>query len=79
VHHQWLPDAIFAEPDALSPETADDLRRRGHEIRPKDPIGRVQAVRRWADGRVAGAGDPRGPGVAEVRDPAELGDTGASP
>jgi gamma-glutamyltranspeptidase/glutathione hydrolase len=77
VHHQWLPDAIFAEPDALSPETADDLRGRGHEIRPKDPIGRVQAVRRWADGRVTGAGDPRGPGVAQVRDPVEWIATGA--
>ncbi len=70
IHHQWLPDAIFAEPDALSPETEAALVKMGHEIRLRDVIGRVQTVRRWADGRVAGAGDPRGPGAAEVRDPA---------
>ncbi len=68
IHHQWLPDAIFAEPDALSPETSAVLVKRGHEIRSRDRIGKVQAVRRWVDGRVAGAGDPRGPGAAEVRE-----------
>jgi len=69
IHHQWLPDSISAEPDALSPETAASLRKRGHEIRPRKSIGKVQAVRRGADGTVAAAGDPRGPGVAGVQRP----------
>ena len=30
IHHQWLPDELFAEEDALSPETRAELERRGH-------------------------------------------------
>jgi gamma-glutamyltranspeptidase/glutathione hydrolase len=70
VHHQWLPDTLFVEPDALSPETAAELERRGHELRELDTIGNVNAVRRWPDGTVAAAADPRGSGAAVVQQPA---------
>ncbi|HPA80031.1 MAG TPA: gamma-glutamyltransferase [Thermoanaerobaculales bacterium] len=70
IHHQWLPDAIFAEPGALSPETAAELVRRGHQLREIEAIGDVNAVRRWADGAVAAAADPRGGGAAVVQRPA---------
>ncbi len=70
IHHQWLPDAIFAEADALSPETAAALEAMGHEIRGMDSIGKVNAVRRRGDGTVTAAADPRGPGAAVVRIPA---------
>jgi gamma-glutamyltranspeptidase/glutathione hydrolase len=70
IHHQWLPDAIFVEPDALAPETAAALERRGHELRPIKAIGDVAAVRRAADGAVAAAADPRGGGAAVVQHPA---------
>src|SRR5436305_13013383 len=32
LHHQWLPDRLEAEPDALSPETRAELERRGPAI-----------------------------------------------
>ena len=67
IHHQWLPDAIFAESDALAPETAAALEGRGHEIRDMESIGKVNAVRRRGDGTVTAAADPRGPGTAEVQ------------
>jgi gamma-glutamyltranspeptidase/glutathione hydrolase len=31
-HHQWLPDRILHEPRAFSPDTAQLLRARGHEL-----------------------------------------------
>ena len=70
IHHQWLPDAIFAEGDALSPETTGALEARGHEIRDMESIGKVNAVRRRGDGTVTAAADPRGPGTAVVQNPA---------
>jgi gamma-glutamyltranspeptidase/glutathione hydrolase len=69
VHHQWFPDALFAEAEALSPETADVLVQRGHTVREGRYIGLVNAVRRLADATVEAAADPRGPGSAGVERP----------
>ena len=69
VHHQWMPDLLFVEPDALSPETAKALERRGHELRTSPPIGEVSAVRGTAESMQA-AQDPRGPGSGGVVKPA---------
>jgi len=70
IHHQWLPDKIFAEPDALAPETRAELERRGHQVEVVPALAQVQAVRRLADGTVEAAGDPRGgPGHGGVVDP----------
>lgn len=59
VHHQWLPDLLYREPDALSPETRAELERRGHELAIKESITQVQAVRLRADGTFEAGGDPR--------------------
>ncbi|MCG8458688.1 MAG: gamma-glutamyltransferase, partial [Holophagales bacterium] len=67
IHHQWRPDVLFYEPDALSPETRADLTGRGHELKERESVGQVQAVRWWLEqGKAAvGAGaDPRGGGGA---------------
>jgi gamma-glutamyltranspeptidase / glutathione hydrolase len=32
IHHQWLPDTIFAEPFAISPDARDLLRTMGYSI-----------------------------------------------
>jgi len=66
LHHQWRPDALLAEPEALAPETASALVSRGHELRIVDQLGEVSAVRRSAGGEVGAAQDPRGPGAAGV-------------
>jgi len=70
IHHQWMPDHLFAELDALSPETARALERRGHEIRVANQIGEVSAVRLMDGGVYAAAQDPRGPGAGGVVRPA---------
>jgi len=66
IHHQWRPDRIDVEPDALAPETAEALRRMGHHIRIVPRLGRVNAVRVLPGSQVEAVADPRGPGSARV-------------
>ena len=66
IHHQWMPDEIAVEPDALSPETAMELKRRGYRLKDRSRLGEVNAVRVTSDGAVEAAADPRGPGSAGV-------------
>ena len=68
-HHQFLPDVIQFEPDALSPDVQKVLRDRGHVLKPKDSTwGNMQAVYfDYASGEVSAASDPRGGGLASVR------------
>ena len=66
IHHQWMPDKLWAEEDALSPETRAELERRGHLLDERESVGRVHAVRLRADGKVVAAADPRDRGSAGV-------------
>ena len=66
IHHQWRPDRVDVEPDALSPETRVVLEARGYRFEVRTEMGEVHAVRRLADGTVEAAADPRGPGAAAV-------------
>ncbi|HTG32406.1 MAG TPA: gamma-glutamyltransferase [Thermoanaerobaculia bacterium] len=66
LHHQWLPDRLEAEPDALSPETRADLERRGHTILIESYTAKIHAVHLLPDGRMEAASDPRGSGVGGV-------------
>jgi gamma-glutamyltranspeptidase/glutathione hydrolase len=66
IHHQWMPDVLFVEQYAVSPDTAKVLERRGHELRIVYQIGEVSAVRGVAGGLMLAAQDPRGPGGAGV-------------
>jgi len=72
IHHQWLPDEIVAEPDALPPDVLADLRRRGHAVRTTEGLGEVAAVRVLSGGRFEAAADPRrnpgGSGVLAIED-----------
>jgi len=67
-HHQYLPDRIQHEPDALSPATRAALESMGHRL---DDVGRTwgnaQAVTVGRDGRIDAAADPRGVGTASHR------------
>ncbi len=69
IHHQWMPDAIFVESDALAPETRKALEGRGHEVREVADLGEVSAVQGTAGGVLSAAQDPRGPGAAAVLRP----------
>jgi len=67
IHHQWLPDEIVAEKDALSPDEMSGLIRRGHNVRPSDGLGEVAAVRVFTNSRMEAAADTRrNPGGADV-------------
>lgn len=64
-HHQYLPDAVEAEPEYFGSNAARELRARGHVIRSTGRnYGNVQIVL-WEKtaGRVTAASDPRGIGL----------------
>ena len=59
IHHQWLPDVVQAEPDALAPETRGALESMGHAFEVTPVTAKIQAVRLLPDGRVEAGTDPR--------------------
>ena len=59
-HHQWLPDLIYYEKGALPDLILGDLRRRGHSLKERDPIGDAQVI--VIREERCGASDPRGGG-----------------
>ena len=60
-HHQWLPDRIVVEADALTPAVRDSLRALGHELHEVERMAVVKAIRRLPDGRLHASGDARNP------------------
>jgi gamma-glutamyltranspeptidase/glutathione hydrolase len=58
-HHQWLPDKVDTEPDALDEVTKDKLTKKGYIITNKGAIGRVDGILKTKAGYEGGA-DPRG-------------------
>jgi gamma-glutamyltranspeptidase/glutathione hydrolase len=44
LHHQWLPDKIYAEPFALSPDTTKLLRDMGYDIVEQTPWGAAEVI-----------------------------------
>lgn len=72
LHHQWLPDRMEVEADALSPETRAELERRGHDVFIADSAtqtAKIHAVRVRADGLMEAASDPRSTGLGAVVKP----------
>ena len=77
-HHQWMPDSIGIERDALPADTVAKLRAMGHAVtvpgekageRSSDAWGNLQTVE-WnlSTGRLSAGSDPRNPvGKGEVR------------
>lgn len=60
VHHQYLPDVLSAEPEALSDAEIADLSARGFTVSPGERAwGNMHVVVRHADGRLEAASDPR--------------------
>ncbi len=44
IHHQWLPDVVFAEPYALSADTVQALQARGYTIVEERPWGAAELI-----------------------------------
>ena len=44
IHHQWLPDVLYAEPFALSPDTQALLRTMGYTITEQVPWGAAEMI-----------------------------------
>jgi gamma-glutamyltranspeptidase / glutathione hydrolase len=44
LHHQWLPDTIYAEPFALSPDTASALAQMGYTVTVQKPWGAAEGI-----------------------------------
>lgn len=59
-HHQWLPDEVYVEKDALDSLTTERLKNKGYKIMPRGNIGRVDAILVTKYGTFQGGADPRG-------------------
>ena len=67
-HHQYLPDVVSFEPDAIAAERQAALAELGHEVKALTRrYGNLQVVT-WdfASGEVEAASDPRGEGEGRV-------------
>jgi gamma-glutamyltranspeptidase/glutathione hydrolase len=68
IHHQYLPDVVRYEPDALSSDEIAALKARGNAVEPGGRRwGNLQTII-WdrASGTVEAASDPRGEGEGLV-------------
>ena len=56
-HHQWLPDDIKFEPNALDSSTMAELEQMGHKLTMINSLGRMDAIRVLENGWLEGAAD----------------------
>ena len=59
-HHQWLPDQVYIEKDAIDNTTRAKLEQKGYKIVDGGPSGRVDAILKTQWGYYEGGADPRG-------------------
>lgn len=63
IHHQWLPDKLFLEKNALPITTQNHLQTMGHNVTYSDStFGDIQAIHIQDDGTLIGVSDPRNEG-----------------
>ena len=63
-HHQWLPDEVATEKDAIRKPVRHALTNTGYKLVNRSAIGRVDAIMVMPDGTLEGGADPRGDDVA---------------
>jgi gamma-glutamyltranspeptidase/glutathione hydrolase len=59
-HHQWLPDEVAFEAEAIDSVTVEKLKAKGYKMVPRGPVGRVDAILKTKSGLYQGGADPRG-------------------
>lgn len=59
-HHQWYPDEVVVEKEALDSLVRIKLEQKGYKIRDRGAIGRVDAILKTKWGHYQGGADPRG-------------------
>jgi len=59
-HHQWLPDEVYVEKDAIDNSTRNKLQAKGYKITTRGPMGRVDAILVNSNGELETGADPRG-------------------
>ena len=59
-HHQWLPDQIDYEPNAISENVRESLKQKGYTLKERKPYGRVEGILVNTDKTYQAGADPRG-------------------
>ncbi len=63
-YHQWLPDYVFYEKNSLDSTIIKKLELMGHNLKTRNSIGLVNAIKILSDGTRAGGADHRGDNIA---------------
>jgi gamma-glutamyltranspeptidase/glutathione hydrolase len=63
-HHQWLPDEVAVEDQALDSLTQSKLKAKGYRFISRGPIGRVDAILKTAHRYYEGGADSRGDDIS---------------
>lgn len=64
-HHQWLPDQVDYEPNAIDGKVRQGLEQKGYLLKERKPYGRVEGILVNKDGSYQAGADPRGDDVAK--------------
>lgn len=63
-HHQWLPDEVGYEANAIDSGALNKLKSKGYNMKSRGAIGRVDAILKTKGGFYHAGADPRGDDVA---------------